>query len=154
MLFFYLGCSYSTSEKVKIWICLHSPPHLVSKTTLACTAAYNANIHHECFILVNLDQSVTKQATAIIYYKCRQIATKWANFFLLRMRLVYLWKKVKKTKSQVCIHSQPHCGQTNHTICTRAQSMCNTANSVHNKLHLGILFQQATMLQMLHTSLL
>ena len=40
--------------------------HIVdSKTTLAYTAAYNANTHPECFILVNLDQSVTKQATAI-----------------------------------------------------------------------------------------
>ena len=37
----------------------------VSKTTLACTAANSANTHTECFVLVNLDQPVTKQATAI-----------------------------------------------------------------------------------------
>ena len=29
-------------------------------------AVFNANIHSEWFILINLDQSVTKQATAIL----------------------------------------------------------------------------------------
>ena len=52
---------------------------MVSKTILACTAAYSANILPECFILINLDQSVTKT----MQYKCRQIATKLANFFYL-----------------------------------------------------------------------
>ena len=31
---------------------------VVSKTTLACTAAYNANTHPERFVLANLDQPV------------------------------------------------------------------------------------------------
>ena len=33
--------------------------------------------------------------------------------------------------SLVCLHSIPHCGQPNHTSCSRAHSRCNTANSVH-----------------------
>ena len=39
--------------------------------------------------------------------------------------------KKKKTKSENCLHSQPHCGQPKHTACTRGLSMCHTANSVH-----------------------
>ena len=40
---------------------------MVSKTTLACTAAYNAGILFGRLygILMNLDQSVAKQATVI-----------------------------------------------------------------------------------------
>ena len=38
---------------------------VVSKATLACTAACNANTHPDCFIVAKLDQPVTKCATAI-----------------------------------------------------------------------------------------
>ena len=38
---------------------------VVSKTTLVCTAVYNAITHSKWFIQINLDQSATKQATAI-----------------------------------------------------------------------------------------
>ena len=53
---------------------------VVSKTTLVCTATYNANIHLECFIL----QSATKQAINVCKLQLNE------KFFLLRMRLVYL----------------------------------------------------------------
>ena len=56
------------------------PNHtVVNKTTLACTAVYNANAHSEW---INLDQSVTKQAiTASVSVGKQQY------FFLLRMQL-------------------------------------------------------------------
>ena len=38
---------------------------VVTKNPLGCAAAYNAITHPQCFILVNLDHSVTKQATTI-----------------------------------------------------------------------------------------
>ena len=38
---------------------------------------------------------------------------------------------VKKIKSEVCLHSQPHCGQPNHTTYTRGLNMCHTANNMH-----------------------
>ena len=42
---------------------MYTPNHtVVNKTTLACTAVFNANIHSEWFIQINLDQSVAKQA--------------------------------------------------------------------------------------------
>ena len=59
--------------------------------------------------------------------------------------------KKEKTKSEDCLHSQPHYGRPNIlTSCSRVHSMCNTANSVHTNMyivkHLGIPFEQATML--------
>ena len=47
---------------------------VVSKTTLVCTATYNADAHPECFIL---DQSVTGTTTAM------------ANSNMYRMRTIF-----------------------------------------------------------------
>ena len=41
-----------------------------------------------------------------------------------------MWKKVKKTKSKVCLYSPPR-GFPNHAACTWTHSMRNTANNVH-----------------------
>ena len=70
-------------------------------------------------------------------------SNKMSKVFLLRMWSVYLWNKVKKTKSlksKVYLHSSSHCGQPNHTCCSRAHSICvlwhcNTANSVHPNMY-------------------
>ena len=51
---------------------------MVNITTLACTAILHANPHSEWFIAINLDQSVTEEATA-----SRLTAIKWENFFYL-----------------------------------------------------------------------
>ena len=67
---------------------------VVNKTTLACTAVCNANTHSEWLIIINLDQSVQKK---LLQYKSRQTTIKKFNkqFFLLRMRLVYILVKRK-----------------------------------------------------------
>ena len=73
----------------RIWL-VYLHHIVVSKTTLGCTAAYNANtpsvFHTGKFWPVS----------KLLQYDCRQTATKWAKFFLLRTQLVYLWKKVKR----------------------------------------------------------
>ena len=40
------------------------------------------------------------------------------NEQLLRMLVTTCDKEKKKTKSDVCLHSSPHCGQPNHTACS------------------------------------
>ena len=44
-------------------------------------------------------------------------------------------KKVKMTKSEVYLHSPPHCGQPNHAACTRAHCMCKQC-AYHHRIHL------------------
>ena len=63
---------------------------VVSKTILACTAVYNAHIHSECFILANLDQSVTKHDIAI------QIQAITSKLFSTQDAVSLLVKKMKR----------------------------------------------------------
>ena len=62
---FFLGCGCLLVKRTNV-TSVYTPNHnVVSKTTPVCTAVCNANTHSEHFILINLDQSVTKQTTAI-----------------------------------------------------------------------------------------
>ena len=71
---------------------------VVSKTTLVCIAAY---VHPECFILINLDQLVTKQATAMAN------SNRMSKFFLY-LGCVYIF-----LQQTVCI---PICTTFGHSI--------------------------------------
>ena len=65
-----------------------------------------------------------------------------SKFFSTQDAVSLLVKKVKKTKSELCLHSQPHCGQPNHTSRSRAHSRYNAANSVHNNTYSTCLSKQ------------
>ena len=79
-LFFLLRMSVNTSEKMKKRQNLN---HIVvSKTTLVCTAASNADAH--------LDQSVTKQATAMANSnRISKLFSTWNVLILVKKRRKY-----------------------------------------------------------------
>ena len=93
----------------------------LAKTTLVCAAVYNANTHSEWLIIINLYQSVQKK---LLQYKSRQTTIKKFNkqFFLLRMRLVYLWRD--KISNTLWLANN-HAGKFRPIIATAIQMLAN-----------------------------
>ena len=104
-----MHCSKSiTSDHVPMYM-LNLPPYFKS---------YFSLIHVDSKITVRQMIQGCMLDSKINYCNAIQV-------FLLRMRLVYLWKKVKKTKSEFCLYLQPYSGQPNNNAFSTVHSTAN-----------------------------
>ena len=121
-------CQYVQHLGILLWANHHGSEHALEANNAKYEQKDNrvwSVTQPEC---INLDQPAK-----LLQYRCSRTATKWANFFLLRMRLVYSWKSEKKKQQNLnffytiffcCIDAHPKYFILDQSV-TGTTSYCN-----------------------------